>query len=136
MLSEVIMKRILALIAVLALTACVPVAEAPIENVTQIQLSSSDQRRVQNAVKANLLDPESARFGPQVAFSYTSEGTSYRGVCGYVNARNRSGGFVGDTPYITIYDGQGWIASGPSEFYDRVCQTRYGVTPPRGPVRF
>jgi hypothetical protein len=130
------MKKIIAAALACSLAACVPTTQPTAENVTTIQLSSSDWQRVQNAVKANLIDSESARFGPRTAFSYTENGIRYRGVCGYVNARNRMGGYVGDKGYIAIASDAGWMASGPGDYYHVVCQQRYGITPPQGPVLF
>jgi hypothetical protein len=47
-----------------------------------------------DAVKTLLNDPESARF------TYLKTGTAPGDTCGYVNAKNRMGGYVGDTPFF------------------------------------
>lgn len=59
----------------LALSACGPQGEA------------------KDAVKSMLNDPDSAKF------SHLSNGVSKGDVCGLVNAKNRMGGYVGDTPF-------------------------------------
>lgn len=59
----------------LALSACGPHGEA------------------KDAVKSMLNDPDSAKF------SHLSNGVGKGDVCGLVNAKNRMGGYVGDTPF-------------------------------------
>ena len=47
-----------------------------------------------NALKSTLNDPDSAKF------SALSPGKSEGDVCGFFNAKNRMGGYVGDTPFF------------------------------------
>ena len=131
-------SKILAAGSLIALAGCMePTATlSPPTNVTQISLSSSDWQRVQKAVQARLVDPESARFGPRVAVSARERGKDVKVVCGYVNARNRMGGYVGDQSYIAIFEDGGWGATAPSKFGAEVCRRSYGVEPPNPATRF
>jgi hypothetical protein len=52
------------------------------------------------AVKQLLNDPESARF------SEVTKGVSLGDVCGYVNAKNAMGGYVGKTPFYYRANGE------------------------------
>lgn len=71
------MKRILLVaLACAALAGCGPQSEA------------------KNAVKKLLNDPDSAQF------SDMTPGKSDGDMCGYVNAKNRMGGYVGKTPFF------------------------------------
>lgn len=71
------MTKILAMACtVLLLSACGPHGEA------------------QKAIKGLLNDPDSAKF------SAMADGSSKGDVCGMVNAKNRMGGYVGDTPFF------------------------------------
>jgi len=126
-------KKTLALLVVVTLAGCVePAVESRPENVTFIQLSSSEYAAVQRAVRSTLIDPESARFGPyRAARVRKSDGSTETIVCGYVNSRNRMGGYAGNTPYIADQVGSGvWVTGGPARLYDEVCQRMYGFRPP------
>jgi len=58
-----------------------------------------------SAVREQLSDPSSAKFGDAVAFP------SARLVCGTVNAKNAFGGYVGQTPYaVDTWNGQIHVA--------------------------
>lgn len=128
------LRKIFALLSVAVLISCAPAI--PAENVTPIQLSSSDRERVELAVKARLVDPESAIFGPSAAFSYTRAGVSYRGVCGYVKGRNRMGGYVDFQPYIAYYENERWWSTGPGEYYAMICRNDFGIVTPVPPTSF
>lgn len=52
------------------------------------------QSRAKEAVRKGLIDPDSAKF------SDLRDGKTKGDVCGFVNAKNRMGGFVGDTPFV------------------------------------
>lgn len=54
---------------------------------------------VMRQVRAALVDPESARFQDVRAFSETKAG------CGVVNAKNRMGGYIGNTRFVALPDG-------------------------------
>ena len=51
---------------------------------------------VKESVKRALNDPESARF------TDLKPGKKQGDVCGFVNAKNRMGGYVGETPFVYI----------------------------------
>lgn len=69
-------QALLALLAAITLSAC------------------TDEGAAKDAVKGLLNDPESARF------SQLNSGKEKGDVCGLVNAKNRMGGYVGDTPFF------------------------------------
>lgn len=55
------------------------------------------------AVRAVLIDPDSAQFSDEVVTDHMFIGDKSfdeSGVCGFVNAKNRMGGYVGRSPYI------------------------------------
>lgn len=54
----------------------------------------SSEGVAKDAVKRLLNDPESARF------SELNPGKQKGDVCGFVNAKNKMGGYVGDTPFF------------------------------------
>ena len=51
-------------------------------------------RQAEDVVRQGLKDPESARFRD------VRRNTATGAVCGYVNAKNSYGGYVGETPFI------------------------------------
>ncbi|QIL72325.1 hypothetical protein G7048_19375 [Diaphorobacter sp. HDW4B] len=57
-------------------------------------LSACSNQTAKTAVKKLLNDPDSAQFSEMRAGKDTGD------VCGYVNAKNRMGGFVGNTPFF------------------------------------
>jgi hypothetical protein len=63
------------------------------------------------ALKASLIDPGSAQIKWTKGFVWgwfkpMFERHYYGWVaCGMINAKNRMGGYVGDTPFIVVYDG-------------------------------
>lgn len=75
--------------------------------VAGLTVGCSDQT-AKNAVKKVLNDPDSAQF------TGLTPGKSKGDVCGFVNAKNRMGGFVGNTPFI----------------YDDLVKSAYIVTAP------
>lgn len=54
--------------------------------------------KAKDAVRGLLIDPDSAQF------SGVRPGVKERDVCGFVNAKNRMGGFAGRSPFY--YDGE------------------------------
>ena len=96
-----------------------------------VKLSKSEQSMLKQAVRQNLKDPDSARFGRYTAFSYIEKGAKQIAVCGYVNAKNSYGGYGGEKPYIAsaslIIVAFGVV--GPGKFYDVVCNDLYGIVP-------
>ena len=59
-----------------------------------IVLAGCSDQAAKEAVKRVLTDPESARF------SEVRPGKAKGNVCGLVNAKNRMGGYVGNTPFL------------------------------------
>jgi len=51
-------------------------------------------------VRESMLDPDSARFAAVQYHQRT------RNTCGYVNGKNRMGGYTGNTPFILLSDGE------------------------------
>lgn len=56
------------------------------------------REQMREAVREHLLDPESARFGQ--LFRGRADGV----ICGTVNARNRMGGYAGQTRFVLFPD--------------------------------
>jgi hypothetical protein len=77
------MLRVTALIAVLAMPSAASAAHA------SRPLTGSEKALVEHAVRAELLDPDSARF------RHNLFRTSEDQYCGLVNAKNRMGGYIG-----------------------------------------
>lgn len=92
-----------AVLALGALAACGPNAQQPGQQGptpgTPHNLTAAELRVVQRDLRAALIDPESARFGDTFA-SRSAEGVVT--VCGYVNSRNRFGGYAGMSPFAGV----------------------------------
>lgn len=104
-------------------------------NVTYMtyKLTPEDVALVQEGVKRSLKDPLSALFAVPPAASKGSDGIIY--ACGYVNAKNSFGGYIGDKLYLgTLAVSEGkpvsfiTAAMGGSDIDDmvvrRMCQQR------------
>lgn len=92
------MKRIV-FFAGLVCAACGP-APAPVtqSNLTvPYQPTKAEVAAIQKAVTDKLKDPGSAQFGLMTAGKTVTGGIV---ACGYVNAKNSFGGYVGMSPYI------------------------------------
>lgn len=61
-----------------------------------VQLTPKMTEQVKQGVASGLKDPESARFSPLMV-AVRSGNTVH--VCGYVNAKNSYGGYVGEKPF-------------------------------------
>jgi hypothetical protein len=97
-------------------------------SVEVVKLSNSTWSKVQTAVKNNLKDPASAKFGPYTAFNADDDGAKFLIVCGYVNAKNGFGGYGGMTPYIAMSNQPNiFDVMGPGKYYGVVCANRYGI---------
>jgi hypothetical protein len=68
-------------------------------------LSLLERYRVESAVKANLKDPESALF-TDYRIARVQDGVK---VCGYVNAKNAMGGYVGPRLFYGVLK-DGWFS--------------------------
>ena len=115
------MKRLVFITLFLFLAACAP----PIDVVSYqpLTLTSAQMALVEATVTRDLFDPESARFRDVYAARSTvsrdGEQVEVTVVCGYINAKNRVGGYVGFTPFATaLLDGQ----VGPVEIDDNVVR--------------
>lgn len=93
------------------LTGCTPVEVPAIPaepSGIPVELSDSQISFIQNEVRNNLKDPESARFA-QIAAVREPEGILL--VCGFVNGRNSFGGYTGFQPFSGIYTELGQLGS-------------------------
>jgi len=73
-------------------------------NVTNRQLTQQEMKTVEDAVRRSLTDPASAQFGE---LSAAADDANLVAVCGYVNAKNGFGGYVGAKPFRgVLIDGQ------------------------------
>lgn len=62
------------------------------------------QQALIKQVELRLRDPESARFyGPRL---YWNDDSTKLAVCGEINTKNASGGYVGRSGFISVNDGQ------------------------------
>ncbi|HWF00024.1 MAG TPA: hypothetical protein VG248_09535 [Caulobacteraceae bacterium] len=56
-----------------------------------------EKSKYQQKVLDRLVDPYTAHFRDvSIVSAHTKEGSSWRGLCGQLNAKNRSGGYVGN----------------------------------------
>lgn len=85
----------------LALSSCVSTTAQPNPSYVPASLSPSMTEKLKQGVAKTLKDPESARFGDK--FSASDDGQRLH-VCGYVNAKNSYGGYVGMSPFIAEID--------------------------------
>lgn len=64
-------------------------------------LTPAERAAVEKAIKDQLIDPDSARFKhPDVPFAPGLVSGLY---CGYVNSKNRSGGYNGDVQFMAAF---------------------------------
>jgi hypothetical protein len=75
----------------------------------RFKLTTPQVAAVHESVRDNLKDPESARFGQMFAAKPKEGGMPM--VCGYVNAKNSYGGYVGEQPFIGVLVGNGNFAT-------------------------
>lgn len=88
------------LVVSLAILSAPAIAQAPMLGVI-MPMSTDQEASTRAAVTARLVDPDSARFGLMVgANQFRSPGSMV--VCGWVNARNRMGGYNGFMPFRVI----------------------------------
>ncbi|WP_197917983.1 hypothetical protein [Thiosulfatihalobacter marinus] len=124
------MKKLFALVASLTVLGACEVAQ--VNEYKPIPLSSSLYAKAQAAVKKDLLDPESANFKDPYAAQFTaSRGEATKSgviVCGYVNAKNRMGGYVGYTPYGVIFQNGKVVSKDVSDSTIYDCQ-KVGYNP-------
>lgn len=70
------------------------------------KLTEADITAIKDGVRKSLKDPESTRFGAIKAVS--DDGTTAAvTVCGYVNAKNSVGGYIGEQLFVGVITGSG-----------------------------
>ena len=125
------MKKILLTILVLFVASCgsemPPPSEASV--ISTVRLPESEIVNVHHAVRARLLDPINAKFGPHVAMSVTDQNESYKVVCGYVDFRGTYG-YLGYRLYIASDQTGAWLSSIPTGYTANQCIKNYGFAPP------
>lgn len=83
----------------------------------------AEMREAQDAVRAVLRDPDSARFRSIIALNGSN---GRRSICGLVNSRNGFGGYVGDTAFHWHPGSAPMLASERSfaPLFPGICQER------------
>lgn len=64
----------------------------------------TQENKVKSEVKKKLLDPDSAKFSQIFMVEKSKNNTTT--YCGFVNGRNRVGGYAGDAPFIATAYGE------------------------------
>lgn len=106
---------------------------APIVSRAPVNLTQSQVTQVEEAVKFQLIDPESASFRSIGAAQLIDEdGRQQTFVCGAVNSRNRMGGFAGFVAFYGSLSDQGQFTVGNIDSYDSsfsssFCAIQVGV---------
>lgn len=121
------MRSVIALTAV-ALSACSTAQTSLPESLViarPVTLTPAQIAAVERTVRANLKDPDSARFGALVAGS-NNTGTIH--VCGLVNAKNSYGGYGGMTMYAVELTGTNFKFEGMGEGIVFICD-KQGLRP-------
>ena len=98
------MTRAIIMAAAVAMAGCAAhepprAVERPPPQVSPAKLNAKQITAAQQAVRAKLKDPESARFRKQVT---GADPTGILYACGMVNAKNSYGGYTGEKPYMVI----------------------------------
>lgn len=112
-LRTVVLLASLLTTALIALGGCKPAPPPPptsadLARIEAARVAAEQQRLIDDAqarVRAALKDPESARFRKfSMAEGKLTDGSgrSNRVACGYVNAKNAFGGYVGEQPWWTF----------------------------------
>lgn len=98
------MRNILAIAAVTLLAGCAstggPASRSEPIGVPYV-LTAAETKVVEEGVRGDLKDPNSAMFGRMVATRAPADPTSTT-VCGFVNAKNSFGGYTGDKPFMGL----------------------------------
>ena len=96
------MHRIVLLLVPILMAGCASVAGPikPGKVYLPATLSDAEKKAVQDGVRKVLMYPDGARFGEFIAAKADDDTATY--VCGFVNARDRSGGYPGDEPFIGL----------------------------------
>lgn len=118
------MKRLVLILAVVACTGGDGSFYGLEAGGTPVTLSEAQIAAVQRPIIADLKDPESARFTGIAAARSPSGAIA---VCGYVNAKNSFGGYVGAKPFVGTLVGQAFtVKSLDGAFVVEECR-RAGV---------
>lgn len=94
-------KHLTLMLFALLFSGCNSVRRDLLKSATIITLSKEQVAQVKTGVSRGLKDPESARF--EEPFIAADDGQTIH-VCGYVNARNSYGGYVGIKPFYALGD--------------------------------
>ncbi|MFD1795324.1 hypothetical protein FQV27_08715 [Paracoccus aurantiacus] len=93
-----------AMIACLALAACVNVNDTPVST-RPAQITTQERGLIQSTIIDGMKDPASAQLRNLVAYDL-SDGQG-RAICGEVNGKNAFGGYVGFQPFfMRVKDGR------------------------------
>lgn len=98
------MRQKLFLLSLLGLAAC---SSAPVKVTHILQPISgteAEMKYIQDLLTDEFFLPESAKFTHVSFREYRVNGKATRIACGFVNAQNRSGGYVGRTPFMVNLD--------------------------------
>ena len=79
-----------------------------LENPVSVTLTEKQKQVVRAGVTAGLKDPTSPRFGTSFVAAKGSSGSVV--VCGFVNAKNSFGGYVGEAPFIGVINSAATIS--------------------------
>ena len=89
--------------------------------VTSLTTLTQEQiAEVHEAIRSTLKDPYSARFGEMMAGMLpATDGTSSVLVCGFVNAKNLYGAYVGEKAYLGVFRAEQFalLGVGDAEYY-------------------
>lgn len=121
--------RYFVLCATLLLAGCstVGLQKGADNQITVVELTTEQVAAVQAGVKDALKDPYSAVFGSAKASPQTDGKLR---VCGFVNAKNAMGGYVGNSPYVGTLNGDAFVVEvmGPDALYGFDLCKQMGVT--------
>lgn len=98
-------------------TSTVPLAIILVGACTTLSACDMNRRGAEAAVRENLKDPESARFGE---FYYNSE---KKRACFEVNAKNSMGGYTGDKQVQLDKQADGWVWVGENDSDMDTCRS-------------
>ncbi|KUM28413.1 hypothetical protein AU467_11265 [Mesorhizobium loti] len=105
------MRKTVQLLSAASLCGCVATAPQPDaggQRVDPMPVSLTLEEIITTGVRQRLHDPASAKFGTMLAGQRTLNGRQEIVVCGTVNARNASGAYGGEEPFIAkIYPDAG-----------------------------
>lgn len=85
---------------------------------TNIDLTPEQIEAAKEVIRSELKDPDSAKFSG--IYGVTSESWKIsHAVCGYVNAKNSYGGYVGKRPFAVVGDHTIMLTDGAFTEFDR-----------------